>query len=105
MRPGKCPFYGFRWPERKTDLIEVGGNECALDFDNQGPCKMASHGYEADFSCCDTALKARFFLAAIADRIRFIPRGAQGPVPFSEWSEQMMREVHPASSGFSPTAR
>jgi hypothetical protein len=75
MNTPNCPFYGFRWPERTTHLFLVSGNECALDFTENGPCRMESQGCKPDVRRCETAANAKAFLTLVADRILFIDKG------------------------------
>jgi len=86
-----CAFYGFRWPRRQTDLFQVGGNECGLDFDTNGPCKMESCGQEIDFQQCPTAAAAKTFLEVVAVRVRFFPSGQEEAIPFRTWNKAHRR--------------
>jgi hypothetical protein len=67
----RCPVYGFHCPDRQPTLIHVGGNECGLDIDNNGPCKMETDGREVNFWPCEVAAKEQPFLKAGAARIGF----------------------------------
>ena len=93
MTSQKCPFYGFRWPDRKADLIDVGGNECGLDLDNNGACTMESQGCAADFSRCEAAASIKIFLwfGSGSSRIRFFPSGSAVGIAFEDWTNQVMR--------------
>jgi hypothetical protein len=84
----KCPFYGFRWPDRQLDLYQVEGAECGLDLDQNGPCKRESVGLTVDFYCCEVAAKARMYLKVGADRIRFHPVGVPVGIGLKEWTHQ-----------------
>src|ERR1051326_7514907 len=90
-RSRKCPFFGFRWPDRTSDLYQIGGSECGLDLDNNGPCRMELEGCEIDFDHCPTADAARWFLAAAEDRIRFYPSGTEQGIPLDDWTDRVMR--------------
>jgi len=91
MTLARCPFYGFRWPERSADVIAVGGNECGLDVDNNGPCRMEAAGLAVDFCGCRTAGVARPFLSIGAARIRFFPPDVAGGVGFEDWTNEVMK--------------
>jgi hypothetical protein len=71
MTCSKRRFYDYRWPERTAELFHVGGNECGLDFDVNGPCKMESSGRVIDVGRCEVAAAAVTFLSVIANRMRF----------------------------------
>lgn len=90
MKPACCAFYGFRWPERTTNLVEVGGDACGLDLEQERPCELVSQGKVPDFRHCEIAAKAKPFLHIIGSRIRFIP--LQGTtVLYSACSDQVRR--------------
>lgn len=89
----KCPFYGFRWPERRPDLIAVGGNECGIDVDRNGPCRMEAKGCAANYSYCEAAADARVYLTLGSDRIRFFPSGLAEGVPLEAWTNQVMHRA------------
>jgi hypothetical protein len=86
----KCPFYGFRWPERQSTLFHVGGNECGLDVEKNGPCQMECQGMLVNFHRCEVAHAARAYLQAGADRIRFYPPGEEG-IGLEAWTDRVMR--------------
>lgn len=86
----RCPFYGFRWPDRTTRLVHVGGDECALDLDENGPCKMQMAGRTVSMHYCEIAEKARPFIDVMIDRVRVYPDGASPGIPFSEWRDRVM---------------
>jgi hypothetical protein len=86
----RCPFYGFRWPERKPGLVHVGGSECGLDVEKNGPCQMERQGRQVDFWRCEVAHAARNYLEVGADRIRFNPPGEEG-VGLQAWTDRVMR--------------
>src|SRR5438067_2363336 len=67
----RCPFYGFRWPERSSELRYIGGNECGLDFEDKGPCLMERDGRTVNYFACPVALSLRGALVAAKDHIRF----------------------------------
>jgi len=88
---GKCPFYGVRWPEHTTNLIDVGGEECGLDFDGHGPCSMGQQGELPDIRFCPIAERAKNFLALIADRVRVISLQRSDALSYEAWKDQVMR--------------
>lgn len=83
----RCPFYGFRWPERQTRLYQVGGNECGLDIHENGPCQMEVTGREVNFHICELAAGLRVYLDWAEKRIGFYPGG----LALDEWTNQVMR--------------
>lgn len=86
----RCPFYGFRWPDRKTQLVETGGNECGLDLDVNGACRMEESGRTVNFDFCEQAWRAEAVIAAASRLICFIPAGETRPIPFQEWRDEVM---------------
>ena len=100
----RCPFYGFRWPERRTELIRIGGNECGLDFDNNRPCKMETSGRAVDFSRCEVVAGKRVFLSLISDRLRFFPSGPENSFDYGTWTSQIMQRRF-AMGGHNPPQR
>lgn len=86
----RCPFYGFRWPDRQSKLIHVGGGECGLDIERNGPCKLEAAGREVNFWQCEVAAAAQVYLNAGADRIRFFPPGTEEAIGLEEWTERVM---------------
>src|SRR6185369_2452016 len=86
MTPPRCPVYGFRWPARNLNLVAVGGNECGLDLDINGPCQMELAGRAADFSRCETAFAANNFLSIASHRIRFFPSNEGEGVGLVAWT-------------------
>lgn len=87
----KCPFYGFRWPERTTNLVGVGGDECALDFNEQGPCAMVAQGGVPDFRFCAVADGAKNLLAVMGARIHFVTPDSPTALSYPEWRNLVMR--------------
>ncbi len=83
--PG-CPFYGHRWPERSPTLHIIGGNECGLDLDGHGPCRMESQGRNVDYFACPVALDRHPLLSAARNVIQF--KTDTGTLVFlAEWEE------------------
>jgi len=91
----RCPFYGFRWPERKSDLFEVGGSECGLDIDRNGACRMELEGSAVDFRRCEVAAAATLYLELGSGRIGFYPSGANRSVPLPEWTRRVLTQMQP----------
>jgi hypothetical protein len=87
----KCPFYGFRWPQRNCDLIAAGENECGLDLDKNRPCVMESHGLSANFLVCEVAASAQAFVSVVSSRIRFFPPGHAEGIAFEDWHDEVMQ--------------
>ena len=69
----KCPFYGFRWPPGRPELIEVGGNECGLELDTRQACRMESDGRAVNYNFCPVALRWKPILDVALHDIRFRP--------------------------------
>jgi hypothetical protein len=93
----RCPFYGFRWPERSRSLSDTGDNECALDFERNGPCIMEAQGKEPDLDACPVPVPIRPLLDASRKTIiihpaEFAPEG----VSLEDWTRQVMVRVRPA---------
>ena len=86
----RCPFYGFRWPDRKMDLVQMGGNECGLDFDINGPCKMETCGLTPDARACQVAEFARAFLSVAENRMRFYPAPYTEGLSLRKWTDCVM---------------
>lgn len=86
----RCPFYGFRWPARQSRLVQIGGNECGLDIEENGPCRMEAAGLEVNYVLCDVANAAQMYLELGADRIRFRAGGSSEEISLEEWTDQVM---------------
>jgi hypothetical protein len=87
----RCPFYGYRWPDRTVELTEVGGNECGLDLDENGACRMELENLPVDYGHCLIALEAKPLLDMALQRIRFKPARATEPIAFRDWREQCLK--------------
>ncbi|HWB83333.1 MAG TPA: hypothetical protein VG675_04280 [Bryobacteraceae bacterium] len=88
----RCPFHGFHWPESGSDLIDSGGDECGLDLDHHGACRMETEHQAADFDRCEVARQARNFLQAGRRHIRFFPAELlPESVLFEAWRDRVMR--------------
>ena len=84
--PG-CPFYGFRWPERSSNLRQTDDNECGLDFDRNAACLMENEGRIANYYLCPTVHSARVALQAGKDVITFHASDKLA-VTLAEWEER-----------------
>jgi hypothetical protein len=87
----RCPFYGFRWPDRTARLIQVGGNECGLDFDASGPCRMEQEGRTVCMHYCDVATRAKPFIDVLMHRIRVYPVDAPNGLGYLEWRDRVLK--------------
>lgn len=67
----RCPFYGFRWPEKSSELTPVGGNECGLDMESNGPCAMEAAGRHVNYFACPVAIERKTLLDAAERLISF----------------------------------
>src|SRR5574340_106783 len=92
VRP-RCPFFGFHWPERSSDLIDTGTNECGLDLDCHGPCKMAAAHGKVDFFLCDLPARTRYLLEVASRYISFHPAElSRTGVDFEAWRKFTTRD-------------
>jgi hypothetical protein len=92
-RRPRCPFYGFRWPARSSNLLEVGTAECALDLDGHGPCRMETEQRLVDFERCARRSEWKNLIDAGKKYIRF--HGAELPgagVPLELWQHEVMQQ-------------
>jgi hypothetical protein len=87
--PG-CPFYGFRWPERSSNLRQTDGNECGLDFDRNATCRMEIEGSVIDYYQCPVVASARVALHAGKDVITF-HTGDKLALTLAEWENRYSR--------------
>lgn len=84
----RCPFFGFHWPEKGSNLVDTGTNECGLDLECHGPCKMQGGNGQIDFYRCDLPVRARNFLAAGRHYIRFYPAELPGTgIEYEPWRD------------------
>lgn len=86
----RCPFYGFRWPDRKSALIQVGGAECGLDFEGRGACKMEAAGWNVDFYRCEVAQAAQVVLGVAGHLVQFYPSEASSGIGLEAWTDLVM---------------
>lgn len=87
----RCPFYGFHWPEKSHCLSDSGGNECALDFEANGPCIMEAQAKEPDFDGCPVPVPIRALLEASKKTIILFPAEASPDgVRLEEWMRNVM---------------
>lgn len=87
----RCPFYGFHWPARSTDLIEVGAAECGLDLDGHGLCRMETEQNPVDFERCGRRAEWKNLIEAGKRYIRFHGAGLPGAgVSWEQWQQLVM---------------
>jgi len=91
----RCPFYGFRCPDKTTGLTEVGGKECGLELDAHGSCLMEMTGKIVDYVSCPVALHYRNVAEIAAPTICFFPTSSpgnvpEGGVPFERWRRHVI---------------
>jgi len=93
----RCPFYGFHWPEKSRSLRDTGANECALDFDGNGPCSMEAQGRAPDFDLCPLVAAIRPLLEAAKSNVVLFPAelGPEG-VRLEAWTRQVMQRTRKA---------
>ena len=84
--PG-CPFYGFRWPEHSSTLRRAGGNECGLDIDTNGRCRMETSGLVVNYFVCPMVERYGTVLDASKHVIRF-DRGEGAPQNLAAWERE-----------------
>jgi hypothetical protein len=84
--PG-CPFYGFRWPERSSNLGQTDDNKCGLDFDRNATCRMETEGRVIDYYQCPVVASARAGLEAGRNVITF-HAGGRPPTTLAEWENR-----------------
>ena len=80
----RCPFYGYRWPERSPTLEYVGGNGCGLDLEQNGPCRMELENKQVDYRSCEYASHSAHLIEAAKDLIQF-DAGAGEVRSFAAW--------------------
>ena len=81
-----CPFYGCRWPERTLALKFIGGNECGLDFDSNGPCVMEKQGRTPSYFDCSLVQSKRHFVQLLRRQVLFAIN-QEKPKSLAEWEE------------------
>jgi hypothetical protein len=67
----------------------VGGNECGLDFDKNGPCRMDGETSTARFRSCEVAKEASTFLIFMGGRIRVYPSGQASGMSLEAWEDRV----------------
>lgn len=71
--------------------MDTGTDECGLDLDHHGPCKMAAGRREPDFALCDLPARHRCLLEAGKRHIRFHPSGLPpSGIGFEAWREAIL---------------
>jgi hypothetical protein len=83
-----CPFYGFHWPDKTSDLFQVESNECGLDVQCHGPCQMEESGRTVSFDYCEVPLHWKPLLESFSNEILFHIRDAPKPVSLAAWRRQ-----------------
>jgi hypothetical protein len=81
-----CAFYGFRWPERSPTLQFVGGNECGLDFDHNGPCVMEVANRPVEYCDCPVVRDRRILLEMAKGRV-FLYSPGSPPLSLADWEK------------------
>jgi hypothetical protein len=79
----QCAFYGFRWPERSLQLFHVGGNECGLDWEGNGPCQLEMEGQTPSYYRCPRVFRMRDQLWVARSQIEF--RAPAGNTTLEKW--------------------
>jgi hypothetical protein len=93
----RCPFYGFHWPEKSRSLRDTGCNECALDFERNGPCIMEAEGKEPDFDGCPVPGPIRPLLESSRRTIQIYPAEiAPEGISLEEWTRKVMARARRA---------
>lgn len=92
MTDPRCPFYGFHWPAKGSDLFHSGAGECGLDLRQHHACRMEAQSRSADFHRCEVAGELGHLLEAGRHLIRFhAPHLPADGMPFDAWRDQAMR--------------
>lgn len=89
----RCPFYGFHWPARGSNLVDTGTAECGLDLDQHGVCRMETNEAPVDFDRCALRSERKHLIEAGKRHIRF--HGAELPrdgVPLEKWQHLVMKK-------------
>jgi hypothetical protein len=89
----RCPFYGFHWPVRGSNLRETGTAECGLDLVEHGPCLMERRQEAVNFEACPVQSERRNLIEAGRRHIRF--HGPDLPadgVSLDRWQDLVMRQ-------------
>ena len=84
----RCPFYGFHWPEKTRALHDSGGNECALDFQANGPCTMETNGKEPEYDSCPLIRPIRALLESAGRHVTFYPAEIPDGISMAEWTRR-----------------
>jgi hypothetical protein len=88
----QCPFYGFHWPERHPELIQVGGNACGLELDTGKACQMESSGRDVNYNYCPVALRWKPILDIARREIRFRTTGVADAPSLDDWVRGIMKK-------------
>ena len=88
----RCPFYGFRWPDRSTTLRYVGGIECGLDFDRHSSCVMKMEGRSVShFSC--PVVRAKWNFLQAGKHLMHFDFGNNRSESLAEWEQSRKQEL------------
>ncbi len=85
----RCPFYGFHWPEKTRALHDTGADECALDFQHNGPCAMEQEGKQPDYEVCPRVRPIRVLLESAAHHVTIYPGEIPAGVSMAEWTRRV----------------
>ena len=89
----RCPFYGFHWPARGSNLIGGGTAECGLDLDEHKLCRMEFEQGAVDFDRCALRSDWRNLIEAGKRHIRFYGADLPGDgVPLEQWQSLVMKK-------------
>ena len=89
----RCPFYGFHWPARSTNLMEMGTAECGLDLDGHGLCRMEMEQRPVDFESCGRRSECQNLIEAGKRHIRFHGKDLPGAgVSLEQWQRLVMQQ-------------
>ena len=82
-----CPFYGVKWPANQTALVYSGHDECGLDWDDFGPCRMERQGLTPDYYRCPVVAQMQPTLTSF--RLHIVIANANGRnVTLAQWEEE-----------------
>jgi hypothetical protein len=98
-----CPFYGFRWPERSSNLRQTDGNECGLDFD-QCDLPDGDRRPRSRLLSMSSRRVCRIGLEAGKNVITF-HAGGRPPVTLAEWENRYSRRIGGDLPGRLPDSR
>jgi hypothetical protein len=85
-----CPFYGFWWPAHSSTLQYVGGNECGLDIDQNGACRMDAESRPVNYFACPL-VQERHEVLYIAKQLIKFDAGDGRPQALGDWERHFKR--------------